>query len=259
MNHKYKVLTSAIALIVLVVIFYFIANAITTYTGYFVTDEKINKPTNFQLCLEEQDITLYINSANSKKTLENLTKAGALDSLGTERNAVLHTMDDLLRVSSAIKRTAHNHQAGLFAAAPLRPAIRLVAAPAATAEERLAWEKELLGLYLTDHPLNGHQKKLNGKKMTAIRDALRLHEDGATLCIAGIVAKIQRITTKKGDPMLFAKIEDLSDAMEVLVFSDTLKTTLPFWREGSVVKIRGRLSTRNGEPKLICNEVKELT
>src|SRR3989344_7275788 len=72
MNHKYKVLTSAIALIVLVVIFYFIANAITTYTGYFVTDEKINKPTNFQLCLEEQDITLYINSANSKKTLENL-------------------------------------------------------------------------------------------------------------------------------------------------------------------------------------------
>ena len=195
----------------------------------------------------------------NKKTLENLTKAGALDSLGTERNAVLHTMDDLLRVSSAIKRTAHNHQAGLFAAAPLRPAIRLVAAPAATAEERLAWEKELLGLYLTDHPLNGHQKKLNGKKMTAIRDALRLHEDGATLCIAGIVAKIQRITTKKGDPMLFAKIEDLSDAMEVLVFSDTLKTTLPFWREGSVVKIRGRLSTRNGEPKLICNEVKELT
>ena len=72
MKPKQRILTTSIALIILIVVFYFIANAITSHTGYFVTDEKINKPTLFQLCLEQQDITLYINSADSKKTLSNL-------------------------------------------------------------------------------------------------------------------------------------------------------------------------------------------
>ncbi len=194
----------------------------------------------------------------NKKTLENLAKAGALESLRVERNAMLHNMDEVLRVASALRRNAGNNQAGLFSAAPLRPVIRLAAAPAASREDRLQWEKDLLGLYLTDHPLNGHGAKLNGRKTTPIRDALRSHEDGKDFKIAGMIAKIQRVTTKAGDPMLFAKIEDLSDAMEVLVFANTLKATTPVWREGNVVTIKGRLTTRNGETKLICNEIKEL-
>ena len=75
---------------------------------------------------------------------------------------------------------------------------------------------------------------------------------------AGIIASIQRITTKTGQPMLFAKIEDLSNAMEVIVFPETLaKNPMP-WKENNIILVSGKMSWRNGEPKLICDSAREL-
>lgn len=83
----------------------------------------------------------------------------------------------------------------------------------------------------------------NGGGNTALRTA-----------VAGIITTIQRIMTKRGDPMLFVTLEDLSGSMEVLVFSEALSKNPTLWQEGKAILVRGRLSTRNDEPKFICDE-----
>jgi DNA polymerase-3 subunit alpha len=74
----------------------------------------------------------------------------------------------------------------------------------------------------------------------------------------GVISKIQRVNTKNGGAMLFAKIEDLSDTIEVLVFPDTLKQNPAIWNEGNAISVIGRISKRNGDTKLICQETKLL-
>ena len=77
---------------------------------------------------------------------------------------------------------------------------------------------------------------------------------------AGLVAKVQKIFTKKGAPMVFARIEDFSpQPIEVIVFNNTLAKTMALWEENKLVFIRGRMSWRNGEPKMICDGATELT
>lgn len=76
--------------------------------------------------------------------------------------------------------------------------------------------------------------------------------------VAGIVSMVQKMTTKKGDPMLFVTLEDLSDKIEMLVFSDTLRKHQGSFIENKVLIAGGRLSSRNGEAKIICSAVREL-
>ncbi|HEY4499963.1 MAG TPA: DNA polymerase III subunit alpha, partial [Candidatus Paceibacterota bacterium] len=197
----------------------------------------------------------------NKKSLESMLKCGALDSLGIERNAGLQNMDDILKFSSTLKKSSQSNQSSLFGGAASHNALRLKPSTLSTVQERLAWEKELLGLYVSDHPLNSYKEKIAKHGARSIKDALSSDpdaEDYRKPKIAGIVSKIQRVMTKMGQPMVFAKIEDFSNGIEVLVFADTLEKTLPLWVENKVVLITGKMSWRNGEPKLICDTVKEL-
>lgn len=197
----------------------------------------------------------------NKKSLESLLKCGALDSLGIERNAGLQNMDDILKFSSTLKKSSQSNQSSLFGGAASHNALRLKPSTLSTVQERLAWEKELLGLYVSDHPLNSYKEKIAKHGARSIKDALSSDpdaEDYRKPKIAGIVSKIQRVMTKMGQPMVFAKIEDFSNGIEVLVFADTLEKTLPLWVENKVVLVTGKMSWRNGEPKLICDTVKEL-
>jgi len=78
------------------------------------------------------------------------------------------------------------------------------------------------------------------------------------ISIAGVVSSIQRVVTKIGKPMLFAKVEDFNNSLEVVVFPDTLMKNQTVWKENNAVLILGRMSLRNGEPKLICESATEL-
>jgi len=97
-----------------------------------------------------------------------------------------------------------------------------------------------------------------------IKDVVKLPKSGngngtgPRLQLAGIISGIQKIITKKGQPMLFVTLEDLSDNLEVLVFSETLLKHPLVWQENKAVMVSGRLSWRDEEPKLICDEVREL-
>jgi DNA polymerase-3 subunit alpha len=202
----------------------------------------------------------------NRKSLESLIKCGAFDSLGTERGQALDNIDELLKFNQAAKRSQTSNQNSLFGAPSMFTALRMKAGKTADRNVMLGWEKELLGLYLTDHPLNAYLPKIQDK-VKPIKEAANLPHPpkgntnglGPRLRLAGIISGVQKILTKNGQPMLFVTLEDLEDRMEVLVFSETLAKNPLIWQENKAIMVNGRLSWKNGdEPKLICDEVKEL-
>ena len=193
----------------------------------------------------------------NRKALEALVKCGALDSLGTERASALASLDNILRIANALKRVNGSSQIGLFSEAP-KVTMKLSNAPPATRAQKLIWEKDLLGLYVTDHPLKNLAAALTAKGYLPIKEVLKEQSERRLLKTCGVIVKIQRVNTRNGDGMVFAKIEDLSDTIEVLVFSDTLKRNPALWSEGNAIALTGRISKRNGDTKLICQEAAPL-
>lgn len=190
----------------------------------------------------------------NKKSLESMTKGGALDSLGFERNLILHNIEDIIKFNQALKRARDTSQMGLFAATYSNNSLKIKHAPAASSEEKLGWEKELLGLYISDHPLNLHKAKLEKAKAKPIKEVLASTSAFHKHNIGGLITRVNRIITKTGKPMLFAKIADFNDSMEVVVFPETLEKTSAVWVEGKPVLIAGKISLRNGEVSLICEK-----
>ena len=208
------------------------------------------------------NLTSFLSRVNhkdlNKKSLEALIKCGALDSLGTERNLALSSIEDIVKFASAAKKEQKNGQTGLFGVNATPQSLRLKAAPPATAQEKLTWEKELLGLYVTDHPLNSFKAKIETIKAKPISAVLLNPSESQYHRIAGVISKIQKIVTKTGKPMIFATIQDFDNSLEVVVFPDTLIKNAAMWRENNPIVVVGRMSSKNGETKMICENAAEL-
>ncbi|MBI2033534.1 MAG: DNA polymerase III subunit alpha [Candidatus Liptonbacteria bacterium] len=195
----------------------------------------------------------------NKKSLESLIKTGCFDSLGIDRRQALENLEEILRFSTLVKKqNGMNHS--LFGPANHGASLKLKPAPKTTEQEKLAWEKELLGFYLSGHPLTNLEEKIKKSQAQSIKDVKGVRNEKLIVRIAGLVSKIQKILTKNGEPMIFAQIEDFSpQPLEVVVFNSTLTKTMNVWQENKAVLIQGRMSWRNGEPKLICEQAVELT
>lgn len=207
-----------------------------------------------------EDLVSRINHRDlNKKSMEAFAKSGALDSLGVERTTALENLDDILRLKSSTRPSGNENQMGLFgmSEAP-RLKLKLKEVTPAPKMQKLAWEKELLGLYITDHPLKDYIDFAKEKKLSSIAEVIKTR-DGGQVKTYGLITSIKAIQTKNGDPMLFAKIEDLSNTIEVLVFKDTLAGTRDVWTENTVVGIAGRMTKRDGEPKIVCSGAKTIT
>ncbi|MDP3052908.1 MAG: DNA polymerase III subunit alpha [bacterium] len=205
----------------------------------------------------------FLNRVNhrdlNKKSLESLIKSGCLDSMGIERQAALSNSEELLKFNSLSKKNKLSNQNSLFNYQPKLTSLKLNQVEAADAKTKLSWEKELLGLYISDHPLKRYTNQLKENRVQPIKETMNGGlKDRARLKVAGVVSSIQRIITKRGQPMLFVKIEDLSDNLEVIVFSETFSKNPNLWKENNILMINGQLSLRNGETKVICNEAREL-
>ncbi len=186
----------------------------------------------------------------NRKVLESLIKSGTLDSFGTERMTALLNVDLVLKTAGGIKPAA-NHQS-LFGSNH-KFEVQLQDSPEpATRTEKVAWEKELLGLYITDHPLKEYLANNPNPDTLPIEKISAGPKEGNTVKICGVISKIQRVQTRNGSPMLFVKIEDLSDNIEILVFSDTLGRDPYLWQENKPVIVSGRVSRKDGETKLVC-------
>ncbi|MGC9046874.1 MAG: DNA polymerase III subunit alpha [Minisyncoccia bacterium] len=193
----------------------------------------------------------------NKKSLESFIKCGVFDSLNVERGQALANIDLLLKFNQTAKKLNGQSQTNLFGSPISQNSLRLNPTQPADKLTKLNWEKELLGLYLTDHPLNNYLHKLKDKNIKSIKNIINIKNE--TKCkLAGIITGIQKFVTKNGKPMLFVKLEDLNDNLEVLVFSETLLKNPLIWKENKAVIIDGKLSYKDGEPKVICNSVQEL-
>jgi DNA polymerase III subunit alpha len=197
----------------------------------------------------------------NKKSLESLIKSGALDSLGVERNQALQNLEEIMKFNTMIKKSKVQNQNGLFGGTSQLGfiSLNLKSTPPVAREQKLAWEKELLGFFLSDHPLNSYSDKIKEIKTRSIEELRSIKNEGVIFRIAGLVSKIKKISTKGGQPMIFAEIEDLSpQPIEVVVFNSTLTKTASVWEENKVVIIQGHMSWRGGEPKMICEAAQEL-
>jgi len=208
----------------------------------------------------EDFITRIKHKDLNKKSIESLIKSGAFNSLGIERKQALENIDDILKFVNASKRNMENAQNSLFGAAAMpSTALKFKPVTPATNEEKLAWEKELIGFYLSEHPLIGYAEKINTYKAKPISELITIKNERLIVRTAGLVSKIRKIFTKNGQPMIFATIEDLEQkSLEVVVFTSVLEKTSAVWNENNVVIIQGRMSVRDGQAKMICDNAKKL-
>jgi DNA polymerase-3 subunit alpha len=194
----------------------------------------------------------------NKKSLESLIKSGGLDKFA-ERGQLLGNMDNILELNREATKTKSNGQVSLFSDAPslnFSRKLKLEKAPEATQREKLAWEKELLGLYISEHPFSEFKQFLNQSVLSTA--VLAEHKSDHQIYVGGVITKIKKIITRSNEPMLFVKIEDVSGSIEILVFPSLLKENNLIWQEGKVVLCQGKLSDKDQEFKLLCNKAIEL-
>jgi len=197
----------------------------------------------------------------NKKSLESLVKCGAMDKLG-ERGQLLFNMEHILEFSREISKAKNNGQGGLFdvftadSKTAGLPPLKLQPAQPASKKERLAWEKELLGLYVSEHPAKEYMGYI--EKVAIPCSKLTSQFVGKRVGVGGVISKIQKIITKTGKPMLFVTLEDERAKIEVLVFPRTLEQTATIWQEDKPVIVSGRVDDKDGNIKVLCEEVREL-
>ncbi|HEY4525811.1 MAG TPA: DNA polymerase III subunit alpha, partial [Candidatus Paceibacterota bacterium] len=196
----------------------------------------------------------------NKKSLESMIKAGVFDSLGLERNQGIFNSDEIVRFASNFRKSQEQAGSSLFAAHTIpTPTLTLKECPPATSAQKLAWEKELVGFYLSDHPLNNYLDVVKRANARPISEVRQMQDGNEKVIIAGCVSTLKKITTKSGQAMIFATIEDFSpQPIEVVVFNSTLTKTLPVWEVGNVVLVEGHMSSRNDEPKLVCDRAQKI-
>jgi DNA polymerase-3 subunit alpha len=197
----------------------------------------------------------------NKRVIEALVKCGAMDDFGP-RERVLAAIDQCMSIGQKRQKAAGVGQTSLFdmGGAADEPAVSNplpMVAPIGQ-RERLAWEKETLGLYLSDHPFQEASRWL-ADRLSADSSQLTPEDvsEGELLTLAGVVSTIRRITTRKGDTMVAAQLEDLHGTFDVVAFPRTYVQTAEVWREDVVLIVHGKLDTRDDRQQIIVESVQE--
>jgi DNA polymerase-3 subunit alpha len=203
----------------------------------------------------------------NKRTMDSLAKAGAFDSLGHTRQGLCQVLEEIVDRTLERRREHDLGITSLFAAfeeeEQSEPGWGAAKVAIPTTEfdkgQRLSFEKEMLGLYVSDHPLMGYEQALARHTDCSLSD-LREEDPAAgdrapVRSVGGVVTDLRRSYTKKGDLMARFVLEDLQAAMEVFVFPKTMAEYGGLIENDSILVVRGRLDTREDEPKIVCMEV----
>jgi len=201
--------------------------------------------------------TKYFN----KRVLEALIKAGAMDCLG-ERNQLLASLDQILKYNRDAMKDLASGQSNLFATSPILGVVREITlreAPPATKREKLAWERELLGLYVSEHPFTEYAKFFEGS-LISLKNITQQRGQTSLLRVAGMISDIREILTKKKqEPMAFARLDDGTSEVEVVVFPRTFAESKSAWVKDTPIMLEAKYDERDGEPKLLAEKVTPLT
>ena len=193
----------------------------------------------------------------NKRAIESLIKCGAFDSIGVERNQLLAALDAAIQDAARRQRDLLSGQIGLFGDDTMEEVQQIRISDdvlPSTARERLTWEKEATGFYITGHPLDDYSDTLSSLlSIGEIRSAVR--KDRQLVRIGGILTSTKRFTTKKGDTMLFAELEDFSGTIEVTVFPRVFYAHVSDLEPDAIIVVEGRVDMTGEEPKLLADEI----
>lgn len=201
------------------------------------------------------DFLIRIKDRNlNKKSLEALIFSGTLDSL-CERGKMAGNLEDLLAYNK--ENASGGKGISLFGQlAESSNGLVLKDFPPMGMDEKLKWEKELLGLYISGHPLDKFKSKLEGRAMTISR--VSGMQEGMIAVATGLITELKDLLTKSGEKMCFIKISDYEGSLEVVVFPRTYTANKDKLKVDSCVAIKGKISKRNGGVSLIADEVRML-
>ncbi len=208
------------------------------------------------------------NRIVNRKPMESLVKAGAFDRYG-DRSMLLHNLDLLLAYAARLQKQANSGQTDIFGnledeASVSRPRLELQIPPAPVdSREQLIWERELLGLYLSQHPLELFETILS--EQTVPLNTITVDHHGKSVTVGGAITEFREITTRNGQKMAFVKIEDRFAEVEVILFPNSYQQTAGLWERDRVVLIRGKVNARDkdggesSEVKIMVDDAREIT
>ncbi|MBC7552238.1 MAG: DNA polymerase III subunit alpha, partial [Cellulomonas sp.] len=200
----------------------------------------------------------------NKRTIESLIKAGAFDSLGHTRRALLLVHEQAVESVIGVKRKEAEGQFDLFAGFGgdgeddgLSFSVEVPDIPDWDKKQLLAFEREMLGLYVSDHPLSGLEHVLSSAADTSIAHLLadETRPDGSTVMIAGLITSMQRKMSKQGNPWAAVTVEDMEASVEIMFFGETYLAYSTVLAEDQVVVVRGRVRRRDDTMQLQAMEV----
>jgi len=196
----------------------------------------------------------------NKKVIESLARAGALDQLA-ERNQILAGMEVILKFIQNQNKQRVSNQLGLFGKQDGASKFSIIDSfpkvPEAEKNQRLIWEKELLGMYISEHPLSEFSDILNDESITKV-ETLSVLNKNEVVSIAGINLKVQKIMTKNGAEMAFALLEDLSGQIEVVIFPKTFDQYSFLLQKDAPIVVAGKISDKDGVPKILADKIQNI-
>lgn len=199
-----------------------------------------------------EDFAKRVNAAEcNRKVWEAFIRSGAMDCLGG-RGQLLHNLDTIISYASKAQKNALSGQIDIFGSLGIDdnlPGLHLELPPAAVSpREQLAWERELLGLYLSHHPLDDFEAYL-GDNTVPIKD-LVMDMEGRLAKVGGMITTVRKITTRNNAVMAFVGLEDKSGSLELIVFPKAYEKNPGMWEPDQVIEVEGKISTkdRDGRP-----------
>jgi DNA polymerase III subunit alpha len=195
----------------------------------------------------------------NRKMLESLIKAGAFDFVGRERAELFACIDEALSSSAAAQRDRIAGQVSLFDETTAPGAPRKKAITPWSEHEKLSYEKELLGFYVSGHPLDAYGDLFAARNYRSIASLAEL-DDRAPFKIAGAIVEVEKkFTRREGKPFAVIWVEDVTDMLEVVVWNEVYLRVSGVLAAGCVVEIRGALDKRDDVLRATAQEVKALT
>ncbi|CAN5702404.1 DNA polymerase III subunit alpha [soil metagenome] len=193
----------------------------------------------------------------NKRTLESLIKCGAFDNAGPSRAAMVEVHAKAVERSTRGLKGASEDQFSMFDASELTPPKPEFPDVEDDKRRSLEWEKETLGLYVSDHPLRPVLHKLKKHTDTTVSE-LEGYRDGAIVWVGGLATSVRTNTTRKGDMMAMLQLDDTRGLAEVMVFPRVYARCADCVREDAVLKVKGKVEMKEGIPRIVALEMEEL-
>jgi DNA polymerase-3 subunit alpha len=203
-----------------------------------------------------EDLCVRIEAGTiNKRVLESLAKCGALDCMGMERRRLVDGVDRIAAFALHVQRAAASGQVSLFGeTSAVAPTLQIPVSAAATLDEKIAWEEELLGIAVSHHPVEDLRPVLEAANAVPVGDVTG-DRDGQRVAAGGVVRKLRSFSTKDGRPMATFQLADQRASVEIVVFSRSYEQVGPKLADGAMLVVDGKVDAADGRLRILAASV----